>query len=714
MRLFILFCLTISSRAQILSIDVPTPAFQIIDNNLSVESCAGINIPGAPDLPTKTVTICLPPGAIIEKVDFSGQRIEAGICEISPASTDLPLVADKKIFQKIQRAYLLQKDKVYTDDNLYPQDYGVVLSKGGLRKYTLLTVACYHFAYRPVSKRLYYSPVIHIEIQYRMPDPGSARARFWERLKNDVTYDDVAQEIIYNWQDAEAWYQTETPHRANGYYIIIPASLQSSVDTLVAYRQTQGYEVNVVTKEYIEANVTGVDLQQKIRNYLRQNLADIEYVLLVGFIDDLPWRDMVPFNNDPDSPYNDPNISPIPSDLYYAELTDEDSLSWNYDGDAYYGEVFDSLGHLNGDDSPDYHADVHLGRIPFSTDYVIEDICAKLIAFDSNTDISYKTAALLPAALYYYANENNGGNSRLDGATFTEELLDNGILDSTNAVTLYEKGGLRPSIYSCTDSLTETNHILYWQNKGIMYECHHGNYDRYARKVWAWDDGDSIPENNEMTWPTALQISDVSSLDNDHPATAFLRSCLCGKPETYGLGAYLLYRGASAVISSSRIAWLSSADRSGIPYHFYERLLQDTTVSRGIIGDAYDLARNDFMDLSSYWVIAYHYNLFGDPASRQFGRVTEIKEVNERVKTSPIKIFPNPGSGRLTISFAPLSKSRIKIELYDINGRFVQSIYNGVIEGESREFKIKLPAGIYFLKLTEKSKTTFEKVIIIK
>lgn len=714
MRFFIIISFAIYSWAHVLTVHVPAPDFNISDDTLVVEDAAYINAPGTPNVPGKTVTIALPPGAIVEGVNFAGTKMEIGSCEISPTLSPLPLTDDANLLKEIQESYELKKNKYYRSDNIFPQDFGAVLSKGGLRKYTLVTVICYHFAYRPMSKRLYYSPNISVEIRYRMPNPGSERAQFWQQLKDDITYDEIAQEVIYNWQNAQTWYKTDSPKRANGYYIIIPASLQNTVDSLVAYRQMQGYDVNVVTKEYIESNIPGIDLQQKIRNYLRQNLPDIEYTLLVGFISDIPWRNLVPFNNDPDSPYDDPNISPIPSDLYYAELTDHDTLSWNSDRDEYYGEVYDSLTQPNGEDNPDYHADIHLGRIPYSTDYVIEDICAKMISFDSNTDILYKTASLLPAAMYYFENENNGGSFRLDGASFTEELFNDGILDSTNAVTLYEQAGLRPSIFSCTDSLTRDNHIMYWQNKGIMYECHHGSYDCYARKIWAWDDGDSIPENNEMSWPLSLHRNDVFLLDNDHPATTFLRSCLCGKPEVYCLGGHLLYRGSSAVISSSRIAWLSLADMDGIPYHFFKRLMQDTTLSSGIIGNAYDIARNDFMGISGFWIIIYHYNLFGDPALRQFGRAIGTEELKEKTIVASFGIFPNPNSGQLTINLSCTQKRKIRLDAYDVSGRFVESLYTGYVEGGSKNLNTKLPAGVYFFRLVNGNLTTFEKVIIIK
>jgi len=509
--------------------------------------------------------------------------------------------------------------------------------------------------------------------------------------------------------------------------------LTNSVDTLVSYRQSQGYNVQVITKEYIDTNIPGADLSQKIRNYLRNNLADIEYILLVGSFSDLPWRQLVPFNNDPDSPWNDINISPIPSDLYYAELTDPDSLSWNSDGDNFYGEVYDANMQPNGDDNPDYHADVHLGRIPFSEQTTIDDICKKMIAFDSNTDFSYKTGALLAGAVFYYANEDYQGNARNDGADYMEQLLNDNVFSRTNAVYLYEKGGLSPCPYSCTDSLTQNNMIAYWQNKGIMYECHHGNSYTYARKVWAWDDGDNVPESNEMQWPRSLDITDIYQLDNNHPATCFLRSCLCAKPEVNSLAAQLLHYGASDIVASTRISWMSYADPGGIPYHLFYGFMKDTITTGGVIGSSYDLAKNDFMDITMFWLPVYHYNLYGDPALRQYGRLAGIKETDNpklrNYEITKIDAYPNPFAEKVEIRLKipetgkienrnfPISQFPISLCIYDLSGRLVRSFVTGdlcsgalVWDGKETNGKVA-PPSIYFLKLNGK---VVSKVVKVK
>jgi hypothetical protein len=437
---------------------------------------------------------------------------------------------------------------------------------------------------------------------------------------DDITLDETAAQLIYNWDDARLWYATSTPHRAHGYYIIVPSATQSAVADLVAWRESQGYDVTIATIEYITANVAGTDLAQKVRNYLRNNLPDIEYVLLVGTMYHIPFRNVVPFNDDPDSPYNDTGISPVPTDIYYAELTNHDTLSWDSDRDAYYGEVYNQDMEPYGDDNVDYHADVHLGRIPFTTGSNIQDICQKIIRFDSIVDENYKTAALLLGGLIYFENENYSNYPWIDGADNMELFMNDSICDRANTVYLYEKAGLKASPYPCTDSLCKSNQKSYWNNKGIMFEYNHGAPAGYARKIWTWDDGDGVAESGEIAFPWLLENSDVFDLDNNHPATTYLLSCWTGQPEVDGLGKYLLYRGSSSVVCATRIGWVPRHD-SCLAHFYYSRLMRDTTASHGIIGNAYDLGRNDHMDVTGFWMNLYLFNLYGDPATRQFGKL---------------------------------------------------------------------------------------------
>lgn len=716
MKYLILCCVILFGWADVLTVNVPAPEYQIINDDIKIMKAHYLHPAGAPNLAGKKVTIALPPGAIIENVNFSGVRSELGEFVIPPVLPAFPL-SGEVVQQEIWAQFEKQKEKFYSSASIYPNVYGDVLSKGSLRKYTLVDVVCYHFACNAMTDNVYYSPNITVHIHYTMPSPGSPRALFYDKLADDITFDQQAKEIIYNWADAENWYHTDSPKRANGYYIIISNALQSSVNALITYRQNQGYDVTIVTKEYINANIAGDDLQQKIRNFLRDNLVNIEYVLLVGFFSDLPWRMVVPWNDDPDSPYDDLNISPLPSDLYYAELSDHDTLSWNLDQDEYYGEVYDALGMPNGDDAPDYHADVHVGRIPYSNQSIIQNICSKTITFDSNSDFSYKSASLLAGGMIFFENQNYGGYPRIDGADDMEQLMDDSITPRHNAYYLYEKAGLRSCPYPCTDSLTRINMISYWDYRGVVYEFNHGAPSGYYRTIWVWDDGDSVPEYNEMQSILCLNSADVYQLDNQHPSTTFLRSCSCGRPEQNSLGQMLLQYGSSAVICNSRSGWVSLANRGGVVYHFLDRLMKDTLSSRGVVGTAYDLARTDFMDSCMFWLPAYHHNLYGDPALRQFGRLTGIQEQKQDVIVTQFTIHPNPVVQKCHIRYSVPFTAEVRISLFDVAGRHLidinrneqtAGVYTEVIDMSL------LPQGVYFVHLTYGAGVRTQKVIYIK
>jgi len=556
--LFILFVLVRANplQADVLSVDIPSPEFYLQENGIVAENAQFTTRAGFPKLPCRRITIALPPNALVEFVRFHGPLEEMVQMEVTPCPPFLPL-SDPSAKNNIHQSYEQQKIGFSRSADIYPGVRGEVLVSGRFRKYVVVELACYHFAYRASTQTVYHTPSIRADIHYREASCESEAAGSFKDLMNDVTFDDMAREKIFNWEQAKTWYRPVKPRTAKGYTIILPASIQNAVLSLVNYRQSQGYEVQIVTVEYIESTVSGDDLAQKIRNYLRDHLSSIQYVLLVGTIVDLPMREMVPFNNDPDSPFDNWDVSPVPCDFYYAELSSPDNQSWNSDGDDYFGEVYDQNLEPNGEDNPEYFADVHLGRIPYRTESYIEDICQKIIDFDKNTDLSYKTSSLLAGGMIYFENENYAGYPRMDGADMMEQLMNESILDRNRAEYLYDEEGLDATTYACTAPLTRDSMISHWNRKGVVLEYNHGASNAYARKIWSWDDGDGVAESAEMQYPMCLLSEDVYELDNDYPATTFLRSCMCGKPEVDSLGKYLLYRGASSVFCSTRILWAS-------------------------------------------------------------------------------------------------------------------------------------------------------------
>ncbi|KQC15027.1 MAG: hypothetical protein APR63_04490 [Desulfuromonas sp. SDB] len=710
MFLLLLLFLTQSS-GNVLYYQVPAPDFSFDQQKLIASSASRTMIPGMPDLPVKTVTFALPPGAVVDMVNFYGSATELGKVNIKPnppwisASGDIPDYSENIYQQNYQLTY--------NSDRFYPASYGEILCRGGLKKYSLLSVNLHHFSFKPLSGILYYTPYIDVEIIYSIPDSGSEKWLFNQNLLGDISFDSGARSLFFNWDQAKIWYQTDSPYsNNNNYLIIIPSSIQSSVSQLVAYRQNQGYNVDLVPVESIDVNGQGIDLPQKIRNYLRENIGDLSYVLLVGTIHDIPMRYVVPFNNSYYSPYNNPDVSPVPTDLYYSDLSDPDSVSWNSDGDQYWGEVYDENMNLQGEDNPDFHADIHLGRIPFSNPDTIDRICEKIIDFDSNTDFIYKNTALLAGGMIYYPNEDFSGYPRYDGSTMIENFFNDSIVDRYYSSYLYEKAGIDPSPYPCTDSLSQNSMIDNWDYRGIVFEYNHGYPQGYARKYWAWDDGDSVPESPEMNWPPCFSTDYINYIDQDYPATTYLLSCLCGKPEVSGLGSRLLYRGSSSVVCGTRIVWVPPD--SGIAYFYLRDLLKDTSITHGYIGPAHDQAKIDFMNYTSFWMNTYIMVLYGDPATKHFGVTTAVEESGD-LSPAPylLSVVPGINSGMFTIDLQVHSGELLELTIYDLSGRMIDEIFNGPIYTNNPRFKVSLDSGIYFINIKTGNISQLQKFVVI-
>jgi len=158
---------------------------------------------------------------------------------------------------------------------------------------------------------------------------------------------------------------------------------------------------------------------------------------------------------------------------------------------------------------------------------------------------------------------------------------------------------------------------------------------------------------------------------------------------------------------------MSSADVGGIPYHFYNRLLQDTLTSSGIIGIAYDIGRNDFMDNTGFWLPAYHYNLFGDPALRQYGQLVAVREGTIQKLNHAFNVLPNPSRGIVTVEMQLTPSSTVEFQVYDISGRLVTNLIPDEQESGFVSFDLHLPSGIYFITCIEGGITFQRKIAVV-
>ncbi|MCG8470929.1 MAG: C25 family cysteine peptidase [Desulfobacterales bacterium] len=168
--------------------------------------------------------------------------------------------------------------------------------------------------------------------------------------------------------------QSETLSPA-AYLVITNTALAPAFQTLADHRATT-LSTAILTIEEIEGRYTGRDLQEKIREAIKEfvHQRQTHYVVLGGDDTIIPDRDTT-------ASYSIFTETQIPTDLYYAGL----SGNWDRDGDSVFGEVGEG----------DFAYDVVVGRIPVRTFEQAQAYIAKVKRWESKASQSLKSKFLL-------------------------------------------------------------------------------------------------------------------------------------------------------------------------------------------------------------------------------------------------------------------------------------------------------------------------------
>jgi hypothetical protein len=83
------------------------------------------------------------------------------------------------------------------------------------------------------------------------------------------------------------------------------------------------------------------------------------------------------------------------------------------------------------------------------------------------------------------------------------------------------------------------------------------------------------------------------------------------------------------------------------------------------------------------------------------------------IETSELQIYPNPSNGLVNLRFNSNINLNIQIDIIDINGKIVSSIYNGNHDGEKTyQWTNNVNQGIYFCRLITDHKIISKPIII--
>jgi len=337
-------------------IDVPTPRILENNNKISVafsEVESWLLIPGNPKIPMITEVYTFPLGTAINDITCD----PTSITEVTISSPVESVPAFQSINGDKTLGLTSKNPEIYASTDPYPETWYDVRVGGGLDKdnshVTIVTVQIYPYRYSPASNLLTTASEFDLVISVQPNDQEIVS------VSNDEVYDLV---------------------------IITPSQYINDLSVLQDHKELCGLSTIIKSTNEIYNQYSGRDPAEKIKYFIKYAVENYQttYVLLVGDIKQLPIRSADAY------PWEGYHGNGLLSDLYYADLYDATGAfcTWDSNNNNIFGEVtMENFPPFAEDliDKVDLYADVHIGRIPCSTNDELITMINKIITYEQVT-----------------------------------------------------------------------------------------------------------------------------------------------------------------------------------------------------------------------------------------------------------------------------------------------------------------------------------------
>ena len=614
-----------------------------------VNSVPGESSPGSPSLPTRLVSIEIPPGATVLYVSGQGNEsvFRTGM-EIFPAQPQVPTSQSEAV------EFVEPNPDFYNSPKKFPSSVAVHDGTQRVRGKTYVTLRLNPLRYIPETKELYFSDSIQVTVDYLTPaiPPASPNTDSEEMFDaplgflssgkendqmldsplgslsgetfNSVNLSDFQQSSVENDAVQFKTVTLKTTAAANYKYLIITDSgLADAFQALADHRQSyNSFTTKILTIDEINDAYDGTrpdgksDTQTKIRNAIAdyvQNYGTI-YVVLGGDNTIVPDRDTYVSCGS----YGEKSM---PTDLYYAGL---DSTWDQWDNDGTYGESY--VGNVYGQNEDDLSADVMLGRIPIRTAAQVTDYINKVIAYETNPPHDILKKVLFGGDKLW--------NTYKDSNRPDEEMTDGHMqfLDSNHTVVSDAEIWDRRMYRDVVQNYFNDNQISYlfdtltsWDN-GTAGSYTSGKSNMITRFNEGWNFMTYNTHGNTSIWGTESGHFNDSHAYNLNKLTAFVYTiaCITGAFDRERALSEGFIRnpngGAIVYMGCSRYGWGSPGSYHGgtsimFQRKFYEIIFKDKITN---VAEAFYAHKAFYSPYCSYngsyrWV-QFGMNLQGDPA----------------------------------------------------------------------------------------------------
>ncbi|MBN2461897.1 MAG: T9SS type A sorting domain-containing protein, partial [Candidatus Cloacimonetes bacterium] len=449
-------------------------------------------------------------------------------------------------------------------------------------------------SYNPVNGHVIYYQNINLAIHTRKQGLSENASRYLHNSEFIVNF--VARNVLNN--EILHYYDLASERDETIDYLIITGDDYTENWQNFAFLYNQrGFTTEIVTVEYIESSYSGIDLAEKIRNFLKNKYEDnyIRFVLLAGDTDLIPHRGLYGIVNE-NSP--EPTIDyDIPADMYYSCLDRGPGLGdgpdWNNNSNSKWGEP------LEADLAPEFA----IGRFCFNNAAEIDNFINKVAKY-LHTPVEDELVSAL------FVGEDLGWN--VWGGDYMDEMIGGstnhghetvGVPLDWNITTLYD----RNYYWNQNDLFTQLN-----AGPNLINHLGHSS-TTYTMKLFNSDVNDNNITNNGENHNFSIIFTQGcygGAFDNRTGGGNYTSDCITEKFTS-------IANGTVAMIANSRYGWGSYNDTNGAS-QFYNREFVDAFFGEDIftIGFALNDAKIDaipFMNSVMYWA-CYELNLIGDPA----------------------------------------------------------------------------------------------------
>ena len=520
---------------------------------INFDGCLQTAVAGNPSLPYQMVSLVLPQGAEAESVEVELSDFQ----EIEGSMSLFPYQPSRTMNDRGQ-IDLVINEAVYASKGVYPaENHGVVTTqyKNG---YGFAFTSFTPVQYIPSEGKVMYAKTATVLVNTKLSKADHSNM-LWgtQEIKNTVKRLAQNPEMVEN-------YQTRG-REVTAYDVLIITSSEfvDGYSEYCEYYNSIGMRNRIATTADIYATMSGIDNQDKIRNYIIQEYQNngIMMVVLGGDVNIVPYRGFF-CQVQSSSLYES---SDIPADLYYNGLDG----TWNDNNDGHWGEP--------GED--DLMPEIGVSRMSFKTATELQHMIHKTLSYQQNPVLGEFHNVIL-AGEHLYDNPTSNGSDYLELLIGTHD--DNGYTTvgypvDYNFTKLYEELG--------TWSGSALKQAI---NAGTSYVHHDGHANSGYVAGWY-----------------GISNSDFSGANGvDHNYTFFhSQGCDCGAfDENCILEKMVTIENfAVAVIGNSRYGWFNEGQTEGPGAHL-EREMTDAQWGDRI--GWLSLAHADGKCMTAPWVTA--------------------------------------------------------------------------------------------------------------